>query len=96
MKWYAFKYRAASALASVQDGAGRLLRAGPARCLRLALALVAGVLALACLVALLLAALLILAPVALCVVVLGGLALAAWPFKLPSIPEAPPEGSASC
>ena len=59
------------------------------RCLRLALAVVAGLLALACLPALVLAALLILVPVALCVVVLGGLALAAWPFALPRVPIPP-------
>lgn len=93
MNWYRIKHHTAAALADLQAGAGRLLRAGPVRCLRLALALVAGVLALAVLVALVLAALLILAPVALCVVVLAGLALAAWPFGLPRlpIPEEPRE-----
>lgn len=85
MNWYRFKHHAAAALADLQAGAGRLLRAGSVRCLRLALALVAGVLAVAVLVALVLAALLILAPVALTVVVLGGLALAAWPFALPRV-----------
>ena len=96
MKWYRFKYRAASGLASVQDGAGRLLRAGSVRCLRLALALVAGLLTLAALVAFVLVALLVLAPAALVVVILGGLALAAWPFKVPKLPETPEEDADSC
>ena len=93
MNWYRLKIQTRAALADLQGGAGRLLRAGPVRCLRLALAVVAGLLTLACLPALLLAALLILVPVALCVVVLAGLALAAWPFQLPrlSIPPAAEE-----
>lgn len=89
MNWYRLKLQARDALASVQDGAGRILRAGPVRCARLALALPLAVLAFACLPALLLAVLLIVVPVALAVVVLAGLALAAWPFKLPRLPIPP-------
>lgn len=92
---YRLRLRGADLLTQARGASLRLVSAGPVRCARLALALVAGIVAAVALVLLALAALIVLAPVAVVVVVAGGLALAAWPHGLPkvSLPPIPPSPS---
>lgn len=81
MTLYQFNYRVREALKDGRAHAQRLVACGASKCVRLALAVAAGLLAAVALVALALAALVLLVPVAVVVIALGGLALVLWPFQ---------------
>jgi uncharacterized membrane protein len=84
MKFYQLKYQVREALKNGRENTQRLIACGPSKCVRLALAVAFGLLAVVALVTLALAALALLVPVAVVVIALGGLALVSWPFSVPS------------